>query len=234
MSEKLKIMQIKSLKVMYWKEIRIQFLALVFGAGILVLGKAVFFPNPDKPKVETFAFPQEVPLEKWQPSAAIPVKSLSKDNPDLLAQKYYRYLKNDLPLDIEMRYLQNFYYADIAVYNKRNLGITSSAVVRQKEGIGYYGLGVDKQTAYLSACINPRGGSTFTHAQYRENRFSEDVNVNRIMPILLGQEALLDKRCLWVYLSIPLRKSYPEEAYKTLEQAWFSWYQWWQPRFPKS
>jgi cyanosortase A-associated protein len=54
------------------------------------------------------------------------------------------------------------------------------------------------------------------------------------MPILLGQEALLDKRCLWVYLSIPLRNSSPEEAYKTLEQAWFSWYQWWQPRFPKS
>ncbi|MBE9008475.1 cyanoexosortase A system-associated protein [Fortiea sp. LEGE XX443] len=218
---------------MYWKEIRIKFLALIFGAGILVLGKSIFFPNPDKPKINTFVFPQEVPLGEWQPSVAAPVKSLTKENPNLLAQKYYRYVKNDLPLDIEMHYLQDFYHADIGVYIQRNLGITSPTVMRQQKGAGYYGLGVDKQKAYLSTCINPRGGSTFTHAQFRDNRFSQDISFNRIMPILLGQEALLDKRCLWVHLSIPLQNSSPEEAYQVLEKAWFSWYQWWQPRFPK-
>ncbi|MBD2345494.1 cyanoexosortase A system-associated protein [Anabaena subtropica] len=218
---------------MYWKETRIKFLALIFGAGILVLGKSIFFPNTDKPKINTFVFPQEVPLGEWQASVAIPVKSLTKENLDSSTQKHYRYFKNNLPLDIQMRYLENFYHADIGVYIKHNLGIESPTVVRQKKEVGYYGVGIDKQTAYLSSCINPRGGSTFTHPQFRNNRFSEDINLNRIMPILMGQEALLDKRCLWVHLSIPLGNSSPEEAYQLLEKAWFSWYQWWQPRFPK-
>ncbi|MCF4967943.1 cyanoexosortase A system-associated protein [Nostoc sp. CMAA1605] len=218
---------------MYWKENRIKFLALIFGAGILVLGKSILFPNPDEPTANNFIFPQEVPLEEWQPSVVTPAKSLVKDNPDLLAQKYYRYSKNDLSLDIEMRYLQNFYHADIGVYLQRNLGITSSSVVRYQKEVGYYGLGVEKQTAYLSTCINPRGGTTFTHPQFRDNRFSQDINLNRLIPILLGQEALLDKRCLWVYLSMPLKNSSPEESYQVLEKAWFAWYKWWQPRFPK-
>lgn len=218
---------------MYWKENRIKFLALIFGAGILVLGKSILFPNPNQPIVNKFVFPQEVPLGEWQPSVVTPAKSLIKDNPDLLAQKHYRYLKNDLVLDIEMRYLQNFYHADIGVYIQRNLGITSSSLVRHQKEVGYYGLGVDKQTAYLSTCINPRGGSTFTHPQFRDNRFFQDINLNRIIPILIGNEPLLDKRCLWVHLSMPLKNSSPEESYQVLEKAWFSWYQWWQPQFPK-
>lgn len=217
---------------MYWKEIRIQFLALIFTTGMLVAGKSVLFP-PDQQKANTFVFPEEVPLAEWQTSVATPVQSLTQQNPDLLAQKHYRYVKNGLSLDIEMRYLQNFYYADISEYIKRNLGIKSSNIVRQRKEVGYYGLGIDKQKAYLSTCINPRGGSTFTHTQFRDNRFSQDISLNRIIPILIGQEPLLDKRCLWVHLSIPLQNSSPEEAYQVLEKAWFSWYQWWQPRFPK-
>ncbi len=217
---------------MYWKQTRIKFLALIFSTGMLVLGKVILFPNPDKPKINTFVFPEEIPLAKWQPSVASPIKSLTKENPNLVAEKHYRYVKNDLPLDIEMRYLQNLYNVDIDAYIKQNFAIKSSAVMRQQEGIGYYGVGLDKQKAYLSTCINPRGNSTFTHTQFRNNRY-KDISFDRIMPILQGQEALLDKRCLWVHLSIPLGNSSPEVAYQVLEQAWLSWYQWWQPRFPK-
>lgn len=217
---------------MYWKEVRIQFLALIFSTGLLVVGKSILFPQ-EEPKANTFIFPEEVPIAQWQTSVAPPLQSLTQQNSDLLARKNYRYVKNGLSLDIEMRYLQNFYNADISDYIRRNLGIKSSSVVRQQKETGYYGLGVDEQKAYLSTCINPRGGSTFTHAQFRDNRFSQDINLNRIMPILQGKEALLDKRCLWVHLSIPLQNSSPEEAYQVLEKAWLSWYQWWQPRFPK-
>ncbi len=217
---------------MYWKEIRVHFLALIFSAGILVVGKSILFPS-EKPKSNIFVFPEEVPLAQWQRTTANPVQSSTQQNRDLLAKKHYRYVKDNLSLNIEMRYLQNFYYADISNYLKRNLGIKSSSLMRQQQGVGYYGLGVDQQKAYLSACINPRGGSTFTHAQFRDNRFSEDISLNRVMPILTGQEGLLDKRCLWVYLSIPLQNSSPEQAYQILETAWVSWYKWWQPRFPK-
>jgi cyanosortase A-associated protein len=32
---------------------------------------------------------------------------------------------------------------------------------------------------------------------------------------------------------VPLEKNQPEQAYSLLESVWFSWYGWWQPRFPK-
>ncbi|WP_375491596.1 cyanoexosortase A system-associated protein [uncultured Nostoc sp.] len=218
---------------MYWEKNRIKFLALIFSTGMLVLGKVILFPNPVKPKVNTFVFPEEVPLAKWQLSVSSPIESLTKENPNLVAEKHYRYVKNDLPLDIQMRYLQNLYNADIGAYIKQDFAVTSPPVMRQQKGVGYYGVGVEKQKAYLSSCINPRGNSTFTHPQFRENRYFQDITFDRIMPLLQGKEALLDKRCLWVHLSIPLRKSSPEAAYQVLEQVWFSWYRWWQPRFPK-
>lgn len=218
---------------MYWKQTRIKFLALIFSTGMLVLGKAILFPNPNKPKINTFVFPEQVPLGKWQPSVAIPIESLTKENSSLVAQKNYRYVKNDLPLDIQMRYWKDFYNADISAYIKENFAITSPTVMRQQKGVGYYGVGLDRQKAYLSSCINPRGNSTFTHSQFRNNRYLQDINFDRIMPILQGKEALLDHRCLWVHLSIPLGNSSPEATYQVLEQAWFDWYQWWQNRFPK-
>ncbi|BCL35184.1 cyanoexosortase A system-associated protein [Nostoc sp. MS1] len=218
---------------MYWKEIRFKFLASILGLGILVTAKSILFPNPDKPKISNFVFPQEVPLAQWQPTLVNSIEHSSIDNPDLIAQKHYRYVRNSIPLDIEMRYLGNFYEADIGMYLERNFGIKSFKIIRQKNGVGFYALGIDKQKAYLSSCINPRGNSTFTHAQFRDNRFSKDISFHRIIPILIGKEALLDKRCLWVYLSIPVQGSSHEEAYQVLEKAWFSWYQWWQPRFPE-
>jgi cyanosortase A-associated protein len=218
---------------MYWKETRIKFLALIFSTGMLVLGKTILFPNAEKPIINSFVFPEQVPLAQWQPSVASPIKYLVEDNPNLVTKKHYRYVKNDLYLDIEMRYLQNIYNADIGGYTQQYFAITSPAVMRQQKGVGYYGVGVDKHKAYLSSCINPRGNSTFTHTQFRENRYFKDITFDRIMPLLEGKEALLDKRCLWVHLSIPLENSSPEAAYQVLEQAWFSWYHWWQPRFPK-
>ncbi|QFS44591.1 cyanoexosortase A system-associated protein [Nostoc sphaeroides] len=218
---------------MYWKQTRIKFLALIFTTGMLVLGKTILFPNPDKPKINTFVFPKEVPLVKWQLSVSSPIKSLTKENPNLVAERHYKYVKNNLPLDIEMLYLQNLYNVDIGAYIQQYYPDASTAVMRQQKGVGYYGVGIDRQKAYLSSCINPRGNSTFTHTQFRENRYFQDISFDRIMPILRGQEALLDKRCLWVHLSIPLRNSSPEASYQLLEQAWFSWYKWWQTRFPK-
>jgi cyanosortase A-associated protein len=78
--------------------------------------------------------------------------------------------------------------------------------------------------AYLDACINSRGGSTFTEEQFRANRIQYDVQFNRLLPWLLGQQELRDQRCLWTHLSIPLNQSSPESSYHILENAWFSWY----------
>jgi cyanosortase A-associated protein len=218
---------------MHWKKPRIYFLTLTFSIGLLVSLISILFPSFGKPKNRTLIFPKEVPLKLWQLSNSQPMQVVVEKYPNLLSHITYHYVKKDLNLNIDMRYLQNFYPADVTLLKKNDDTKKSPNIVRYKDGVGYYGLGLDEQNAYLSACINPRGGSTFTHAQYRNNRYSKDINFERLLPVLQGQEALIDKRCLLVNLSIPLQNSSPENAYKVLEQAWFSWYQWWQPRFPK-
>ncbi|AFY50907.1 hypothetical protein Nos7524_5183 [Nostoc sp. PCC 7524] len=218
---------------MYWQQTRIYFLTLTFSIGLLVSLISILFPSFGKPKNRTLIFPKDVPLKPWQLSDYQSIQVVAEKYPDLLSRINYQYIKNDFKLNIDMRYLQNFYPADVTILRKHDNTKQPSNIVRYKDGVGYYGLGLDKQNAYLSACINPRGGSTFTHAQYRHNRYSQDISFERLLPVLQGQEALIDKRCLLVHLSMPLQNSSPDNAYKVLEQAWFSWYQWWQPRFPK-
>ncbi len=216
-----------------WQPIRISILTLIFGMGLLAMGRIILFSNLEKPKVSDSIFPDKIPLAQWRLSETLSLKNPTDKHQELIPKKGYRFISNGVPLDIEMRYLENLNVADVSSFISTYTPIKSSAIMRQREGIGYYGLGVDNKRAYLSACINPRGGSTFTHAQFRDNRYHQDVRLERLLPVLQGQEPLLDKRCLWAHLSIPLNNSSPETAYKILEKAWFSWYQWWQPRFPK-
>ncbi|WP_017316079.1 cyanoexosortase A system-associated protein [Mastigocladopsis repens] len=213
-----------------WKQFRVPLLALTFSSVVLALGNVVLFPIKDKRTNTPFVFPEKVSLPQWQFSMSRLLAKPTKEHTELFAQKHYRYLRNDLFLDIEMRYLTD---GDGERLFREYTSISSSANVRQREGVGYYGLGVSKQRAYLSACINSQGSSTFTLKQFNQNQYFSDLHPQRLLSWLLGQESLKDKRCLWAHLSIPLKSSSPEAAYQVLETAWFSWYQWWQPRFPK-
>lgn len=214
-----------------WKQFRVPLLALTFSSVVLTLGNVVLLPTKDKSVVTPLVFPEQVPLPEWQLSINTSQEKPTKKHTEILAQKHYRYIKNDLLLDIEMRYVTN---GNVVRLLKEYTSILSSANVRQREGVGYYGLGVDKQRAYLSACINIQSGSTFTQEQFNQNQYLYDLDFQRLLSWLLGQERLKDQRCLWAHLSVPLKNSSPEAAYQVLENAWFSWYQWWQPRFPKS
>ena len=213
-----------------WKQFRIPLLALTFSSVLLVLGKVILLPSAEKRTLTSFVFPEAVPLPQWQLKASSPLPEPTEEHPELIAQKHYQYVQNDLPLNIEMRYLTD---GNLRQLMRKYTSISSSAVVRQHQGVGYYGLLVDRQRAYLSACINPQGGSTFTPQQFNQNRYLYDQRWQRILPWLLSQQSLPDQRCLWAHLSIPVQNSTPEAAYKKLENAWFSWHQWWQPHFPK-
>jgi cyanosortase A-associated protein len=151
-----------------------------------------------------------------------------QDSSELLVHKNYQYIHQGLPLDIEMRYVKT---GDVNQLIRKYTKISSSAVVRHRESIGYYGLGVEQQRAYLSACINLQGNSTFTNTQFNQNQQQKEQHRQPFLSWLLGQEQLIkDKRCLWAHLSIPLKNSSPEAAYQVLETAWFSWYQYWHSR----
>lgn len=106
-------------------------------------------------------------------------------------------------------------------------------MVRQKPEVGSYRLYVDRNRAYLTTCMNSRGGGTISRQEFNQNRDFYDVMSDRTIPWLLGQHPLRDTRCLWNHFSLPLDKSSPQsEAYAVLEKAWVSWYQWWIVRYP--
>ncbi len=219
-----------------WEKIRISLLAAIFGGVLFVLGKSLLYPTGSQPTLTPFNFPPAVSLPQWQPLASTPLENKTAKSPKFLSGRRYHYIQNGVPLDIEMRYFV-ITSGEIESYIKTHTAISSSAdkvlpVLRQKEGVGFYSLFAHQGRAYLSACINPRGGSTVTDEQFRRNRYTYDVRSHRFLPWLLGQAELRDMRCLWAHLSVPLNNSSPEDAYQTLEKAWFSWYQWWSPRFP--
>lgn len=241
-----------------WKQLRTPLLILTFANILFVFGRLILDPNIGKRTVTPFVFPPVVSLPQWQLVASNPLKNQTVEQPPfgklIFPGRQYRYIQNDLPassgastarrslaplasLDIKMRYLVET-DGDVKQFIKDNTAIRflfdqPLLVVRQQEGLGFYGLFVYEKRAYLDACINSRGGSTFTKEQFSDNRIKYDVQFNRLLPWLLGQQALHDKRCLWTHLSIPLNQSSPESAYLMLEKAWFSWYQWWSTRFPK-
>jgi cyanosortase A-associated protein len=213
-----------------WKQFRLPLLALTFSSVFLVLGKVIIHPNAEKSTLTPLIFPETVPLSEWQLNPKYSQPASTKEDSNLIAQKHYQYIQKDVPLDIEMRYVTIF---DVSKLLKEYTSILSSTEVRQRDKVGYYGLGVDKGQAYLSACINPQGNTTFTSQQFSQNRSLYDRPQQRLLPWLLGKKPIEDKRCLWAHLSISVNNSSPEAAYKKLENVWFSWHQWWQPRLTK-
>jgi len=164
-----------------------------------------------------------VPLPQWQLVASQPLKAETVDlqafGKLVLPGREYRYIQNDL--DIKMRYEVET-DGDFKEFIKKHTDIRFRSInhlMRQHEQLGFYGLFVYQKRAYLNACINSRGGSTFTKEQFNYNRIHRDTQFNRLLAWLLSKP-LRDKRCLWTHLSIPLNRSSPESAY-VLENAWF-------------
>lgn len=220
-----------------WNKLRTLLLALTFGSTLFAFGKATL--NPNLGTYTPFAFPPEVSLDGWQSLGSSP---LNRPNPQLtqfIAGSRYQYIHDGVPLDIDMHYEST--NGDIKAFIQNYTSINSlpsepSQVIRQQSGVGYYVLFNYQGRAYLSSCINPRGGSTVTSEQFLKNRNTYDMQLSRLFPWLLGQEELRDWRCLWTHLSIPLNQvnnAEVERSYQILENAWFLWYRWWSSRFPK-
>jgi len=107
----------------------------------------------------------------------------------ILPGREYRYIQKELPLDIKMRYeveADGNFSKFIKNYTDIKFSLNQPLPdVRQHERLGFYGLFVYQKRAYLNACINSRGGSTFTKEQFNYNRSHYDAQFNRILAWLL-------------------------------------------------
>ncbi|MBW4472922.1 MAG: cyanoexosortase A system-associated protein [Stenomitos rutilans HA7619-LM2] len=215
----------------FWQSTRMVLLVLTFGSAIVVLSKAIVTPKAVIPQ-PTSRLPATVPSADWQSVASVTLPPI----PEAIAGQQYEYRRQQQSLTVQMRYMTEdgdvnrflFAYTPIRQDNKR-------LVLKYQPQIGFYGVLPYQKRAYLSACISPRGESTVTAQQFVQNLRAHNLIPGRILPWLSGQQSLLDRRCLWTLMSVPLTAADSialDNAYETLEDFWISWYRWWQPNFP--
>jgi cyanosortase A-associated protein len=216
-----------------WKTVRIWLLTALFIGVFCVLIKSILFPHTTQSAATPFTFPTSAPLPQWQLLDSQPIKIT--DDPTFLTSRRYRYQQNSNSLNIDMHYIVNS-SGDVQDFVKKHIfsqKATTSLLIRETSGVGFHALFTYQGNAFLSSCINPRGGSTVTFDQFRENRNTYDMQLGRLLLWLLGIQPLRDFRCMWNVLSVPLKTTQPEEVYPLLESAWLSWYSWWETRFPR-
>jgi cyanosortase A-associated protein len=220
-----------------WKTVRIWLLAVIFTGILYVFFKIVLFPSSKQLAATPtpFVFPATVPLPLWQLQESVPLKIT--DDPNFFASRRYRYQQDRISLNIDMHYIvQARGDIDVKKLLKAHIfpqNVTTPLLVRKKPGVGFHVLFTNQGKAYLSTCLNSRGGSTVTEDQFRRNRNAYDVDLGRLVLWLLGLKELRDWRCLWNVFSVPWESAKPDEAYSILESAWFSWFPWWEQHFPR-
>jgi cyanosortase A-associated protein len=223
-----------------WQKIRLGLLIFTFVNVILVLGKAIIDPADSKSALKNYNLPSEIPLEKWQ---FIKSENLEKKTTNHVFYgeinvpgKKYIYVKNNEELEIYTRYLKQA-NGDVSELITADKSIdvqkkASNLILKQKPGIGSYALFTYQQKAHLSACINPVGITTFNKEDFRAKTKQNTITINRFLPWILGSKSLVDWRCFWSHLSIPLNNEQPDIAYQKLENVWFLWHNYWIRSYP--
>ncbi len=215
-------------------------LLLLCGGAIGVLGNAMI-NNPTKSSLQaptSFDFPQNVPLPDATILASKPLAAHTFKSGTVATGMSYHYQHQPQPIDIEIHYItdgvtnQPAVALLLPVFTKIPDAVIQSATTKEKPGLGFYSLFVDRHTAYLSTCISPQGMTTVTADQYHQNSNSSGIQLHRLLPWLLGRQTLRDSRCLWTVISTQIDPVTPDTTMKTLEIVNEKWVRWWQVNFP--
>lgn len=223
------------------KLIRIPLLAALCLSSLGTLIKILWLDQDLHARDNSSLFSEEIALSGWRFQDVQPLLDRAgeplteKNSAELLAAETYTYQRDNYQLEIDMHYLihldpnlRNL----MLKYEKETPKSPFLSTIQENE-FGYYSLFAEQDNTYLSSCINPRGETTVTVAQFTQNRYTHDLKVDRLIPILMGQATLQDARCLWVHMTLPIKPGQSqEETFQMLETTWADWYTAWQPRFP--
>jgi cyanosortase A-associated protein len=214
-----------------WKQIRVLLLGVTGISTLVVLAKISFSPTLGKNPFSEYVLPQTISLPNGQfikshDLPKTPPEGLSR-NDAIVSAKRYQWMQKNITLEVETRYVVNT-DGDLnrLVARYQNFPISSNALtaIREKPGIGFYGISSFQEKSYLDACINRRRGSTFTQAQFIASQTRYSLDPQQMVALLWGKERLNDHRCLWVHVALPLDRTSPKSTEIRLEKAWFYLY----------
>jgi cyanosortase A-associated protein len=219
-------------------------LLLLCGSAICVLGNAAM-NNPTKLSLQApaaFDFPQQVPLSGLSMLGSQQKAVHAFKNGQVAAGMSYRYQHAPHPIDIEIRYITDGvanlpHLPDtLEEFTKLPKTVLQPSTIKERAGVGFYSLFVDRKTAYFTTCINPQGITTVTGDRFIGNTtpslISNNIQFDRLLPWVLGRKTLRDSRCLWTLISTPIDEAAPDDTMNTLETVGVNWIRWWQAHFP--
>lgn len=202
-------------------------MALTLGV-MATLGKLLVQPQQSQ-KDFIRPLPQTLQLAGWQPIKGNPLSynNLSRHYDIVLdAQEYHFYQRSailSVRLTVQLRYVFNT-DASLGTFQQKWLVGRSPSdrtshqtpiSTGQFPELGYYTLSSAPQETILDTCINPQGKSTVTREQFLDNRLQYDLNPTHLLRWAIGQNTLLDKRCIWMRLKL---RSTPNSLYSDLPE----------------
>lgn len=220
-----------------FKQFQLIILMVSFASILINVGRLIANPDISKRQVSEYNFAEKILLPEWNFVKSL--KSEEKiDYEVVIANRKYLYQKDNQILEIDNRYVigtRGTYHGLMKIEDKLNQKKNETDFllsIRAKNNLNY-ALFIKENKAHLVSCINATGGSTITTDEFIANRYENDLKLTRFIPWLKGEEASIDLRCLWSDLSIPINDNNSAElTYKNLENAWFSWYDYWHKNFP--
>ncbi|MEC4984967.1 MAG: cyanoexosortase A system-associated protein [Oscillatoria sp. PMC 1068.18] len=224
-----------------WQKYRQVFLVTNLVSVSLTVVCLLVIPTAGNRQVRQYEFPEQVAFPGWKEVASFTLDESNKKDKKayeaVLTGRKYQYQQEEQELEIEMRYVVGTLGSDrtyLKLHPELAVKIRDLPFKQQKKtSFGNYLLFEYQDRAHLLSCINPRGNSTINSQQFLRNRNIYDLKLERLLPWLLGQESLRDRRCLWTHLSTPLNSTSTESSYLILETAYISWYEYWSKHFPK-
>lgn len=209
-----------------WKWLRTGLLAIATLGVVAMAAYSAMTPPALGTVYQNYTFAPQTELPGWtaQPGERIVIERPIPAYGDLIAGRLYHFQQSGRKLDIRAMYLVDT-DGDIQSFAQdfTPTQATQQFVQRHRSGLGFYRLSSQGERTILSACINPRGESTVTTAQFMQNRRTFDRQVDRWLPWLFNQVYLVDRRCLWTEMSLAAADLSPEQRTSLLEQSWFAW-----------
>lgn len=213
--------------------------AVIGSLGWVLVDSAVGLRQP-----QPFQFPDQISLSGWQAQNSQAIANVDPSRKPPAAHRYDYQTPNQHPnsatgkatdsLTVQAYYVignlqHSYYWPNLKAPEAGQQPTQWQAKTGDR---GTYGLFVVGDRAYLSTCLTPQGHGTLTmqdvlgNADYR-------MGWRDVPTWAMENIALIDRRCLWSYFSLPLGDREADQVYPALEAAWLSWQQQWQGQFPQ-